>query len=110
MSILAQNNSFVLNNSLKNNNACLHIDNRVRFSNDALNDNGNWWKTTEEPKHSQTNEIETEEIHNTIPSSLLVCGTIQKHESKQLFKVLFDSGATHTIIHAKCLPPCANPT
>ena len=58
------------------------------------------------------NETETNqtEIHNTIPSSLLICGTIQQQESKQLFKVLMNSGATHSIIHVRCLPTGATPT
>ena len=44
------------------------------------------------------------------PTTLLVYGTIKNKESKQLFRVLMDSGATHTMMHEICLPPGANPS
>jgi len=77
-----------------------------------LNDNDNWWKQMDKVHNTQINETETNqtETHNTIPSSLLVCNTLQQHESRQLFKVLMDSGATHSMMHARCLPPGATPT
>ena len=45
-----------------------------------------------------------------IPSSQLMCKTINNHESRRLFKVLFDSGGSHTFIHSRCLPLGANAT
>ena len=53
------------------------------------------------------NKLEPE---NKIPSTLLVCRAIQNQESLTPFKILFDSGGSHTMIHARCLPPGATPS
>jgi hypothetical protein len=38
------------------------------------------------------------------PSTMLVIKYIQNMEGRTLLRVLFDSGASHTMIHSSCLP------
>ena len=55
-------------------------------------------------------ENSTLNVNNEIPSTLLVCRLIQNQESLTPFKLLFDSGGSHTMIHSRCLPPGATPS
>ena len=44
-----------------------------------------------------------------VPVSLFAANTIQKKESRSLLRAMFDTGGSHTMIHAKVLPPGAVP-
>ena len=48
--------------------------------------------------------------NNKVPSTLLVARAMQNHESFLPMKVLFDSGGSSTMIHARCLPVGAAPS
>ena len=41
---------------------------------------------------------------DVVPCSLMTSRLIQNKESDRLLRVLFDSGASHTLIHASALP------
>eukprot|EP00957_Ditylum_brightwellii_P099045 7544344-Ditylum_brightwellii.AAC.1 len=44
-----------------------------------------------------------------VPITLLIACSIQRSESRRLMRVLLDSGGSHTIIHARALPPNVSP-
>ena len=84
---------------------------RIYFACDAhymdINNNNDNKTMTNDNTDSTTNNNDKIPL---IPSSLLMCESINNHESRRLFKVLFDSGGSHTFIHSRCLPLGANPT
>ena len=49
-------------------------------------------------------------LDNKVPSTLLVARAIQNHESLLPLKMSFDSGSSHTMIQARCLPVRATPS
>ena len=73
--------------------------NKIQKTNDA------YQLEEEEDRNEFANEFAA--INNKIPSTLLVCKTIQNQESLRPMKVLLDSGGSATLIHEKCLPPGA---
>ena len=46
---------------------------------------------------------------DVVPSTLMVCQSVQQMESKRLMRVLLDSGGSYSLIHARMLPKGANP-
>ena len=57
------------------------------------------------PKASLTSQPKS----SLTPASLLVARTIQEVASGKVLRVLFDSGASHTLIHRSALPPACQP-
>ena len=55
-------------------------------------------------------EKATLDMDNKIPSTLVVCRTIQNQELLTPFKNLFNSEGSHSMIHSRCLPPEATPS
>ena len=46
---------------------------------------------------------------DVVPSTLMICQSVQQTESKRLMRVLLDSGGSHSLIHARMLPKGTNP-
>ena len=78
--------------------------NQNNYNNNEYHDENK--NTFENYRNETQNEIE----NNEIPSTLLVCRTIQNPESFLPMKVLLGSGASHAMIHSRCLPPGATPS
>eukprot|EP00957_Ditylum_brightwellii_P113704 8669458-Ditylum_brightwellii.AAC.1 len=52
-----------------------------------------------------TPKVRSEPAVHMIPMMLMMIREIQQCESRRLLKILFDSEGSHTLIHARVLPP-----
>ena len=89
------------------NNANKLIMNENVYQNQNINEYHNENQNTFDNYH---NEQQNPAEDNKIPSTLLVCRTIQNQEALMLMKILMGSGASDTMIHSRCLPPGATPS
>ena len=82
-----------------------------RVKNSPVQQQQQQYQTEEEPVvyTVPTPKVKYQPPDDLVPATVLFANRIQNQPSLCLMTVLFDSGATSTIIHRRCLPPGAVP-